>query len=92
VPAPHGVGPDEVERLLRRVAAEHGAAVLQRHVPDDVPIGVRWLIRPADPGGGALVVTAAPGRVLVETAGTDAAWAAPRAGRFAARLAELLGD
>jgi hypothetical protein len=92
VAAPYGVRNDEVERLLRRVAAEHGAVVVERSVPDDLPLGVRWLVRPGEALADALVVTAAPGRVVVETQEPDGPWSSPRAGRFAARLGELLGE
>ena len=90
VPVPRGVPTAEVERLLRRVAAEHGGVIVDRTMCDDVPLGVRWTVRSGDASAGVIVVTCAPGRVLVESRDARGAWAQPRAGRFAARLAELL--
>jgi len=90
VPVPRGVGLAEVERLLRRVAAEHGAAVVRRETGTRGPLGVEWHVRTADPDAGVLVVVHAPGRLLVEAHDPLGRWAMPRAGRFATRLADVL--
>lgn len=93
VHAPPHVSADEVERLLARVAAEHGGVVAERIALDEPPAATRWLVRAPQLGRGTIEVTATPMRIwLAVDDRRDPVWAGPRAGSIARRLSELLAE
>jgi hypothetical protein len=91
--APPHVSADEVERLLQRVAAEHGGVITERLALDDPPAATRLTVRAPQLGRGAIEVTVTPMRVwLAVDDRRDPVWAGPRAGSIARRLSELLAE